>query len=425
MADEFFGGAIGLPEDEEPLTAGDSIFPSLYGEEMVGESDGEVTTDPDGGTATATIDVDLLATGLASSAQERARLAGGLFNADFKIGPPKPSEAIDENNPLPYWKVGSVQAGAVFLKWNGWAGGSGYLTAEGYDCSEGDDIYLEQIVPVSGYGTNKVVLPMCLFGTDVTAAGGTYDLYGWVEAETYDSAGASLGAAEITLQGGGGSLHNPPGEDEAAFVIVPLSNTAKWMRVRILVSAMSPAAGYQRQYIIGSSAAPPSLISITNNGADEAVNGTGTSSLYLTAHTTGATSLGGGATQWVSPGYGWVSAISLRTMADRSAGKAIVGVYSTTDSNYVGPSLKINATVTGNTDPLLQTRGQYNKSGATNNPSTHHGNMPSPYNYIDPGNKHYVRFEVFSGTYNQAGSNGVVVTFTAQIIDELYPSEYN
>jgi hypothetical protein len=308
----------------------------------------------------------------------------------------------------------------VFLLWNGW-GDSGYLTAEAYDATDGDDVYLEQVVPVSGYANTKVVLPMCQFGTDITDAGGTYDLYGYIEYELYDRAGASLGTALIAKQGYGN--HNAPGDDEAAFLIVDVPETAKWMRVRIYVVAETPASGYQRQYIVGSSAAPPRLSHFTILSSDDGFNTTGETALFVVSHTSGTTAIGSGATQWVSPGYGWVRSASLRLDAARTNATAWFALYDLSNSVWVGPMLRVNASNDGNSAPYLYGNGSYYPDNSTATESTHKSSDPQ-YNYIQPGDRFAGRVSVTGGTYAPSGT-GVLLINSIAIIDELLVDNRN
>lgn len=96
-------------------------------------------------------------------------VATGLYNASFFLPPQNATDPIDVDNPLPYWTTGGTSAAS--LTWKRTTSGSATcLQLSGGGFTTGDDVYLEQWVPVRGFIGNDALWARSIVNGGANAA---------------------------------------------------------------------------------------------------------------------------------------------------------------------------------------------------------------------------------------------------------------
>lgn len=113
--DEERAPSRGWQEDREPLTAPDEQTTSKYADAKTQDLDEHADLYDFG-------EPGSIDTGLAIATTVDDYLKTGLFNSDFRLGPPYPDKPIDnETNPLPFWQLGQFAEGtATYNKITAW-----------------------------------------------------------------------------------------------------------------------------------------------------------------------------------------------------------------------------------------------------------------------------------------------------------------
>ena len=378
LTEETRAESEGLPEDLEPLTvaASGGAFGGTYGQEYFLPGDQDVTVDTTGSPFSLvgnSLDAEIQTDGIANSRAIRLALDGGVVNGDFREGPPNPSAPIGPNNPLPGWRVGGGTADSgidsmegLQIFWREEDDGQGYgshiefiaddLAGEVYAERL---IYMEQVVPIAS--RERVLGPRALASYDGGSA-----IYAYIVAKPYYLDGTEAGSAVIAEQGfgnessyasGGQQFHQTP--VEAAQAIVDNRNGGQYMLLRLMGYTNNDVlAPPESVKVYEVSNAPPSTVDVTvmlETGSITTTNGP-TDTNWLLPAAYGASTM----QQYYSFSTGWVSGIGLRTDADRTNGQLSIAGWSGSQTNHIGPRVKIDGNHRGSSNDngsFLHTRG--------------------------------------------------------------------
>lgn len=120
-------------------------------------------------------------------------LAMGLYNASFFMSPPRPDLPIGEDNAMPYWRTGGASTSP--MEWRQEAlvpSGTEVIRLTGTAVANGDDVYIEQIVPVRGFaGTDALWARVTANGNANVANSASVLVY--VRVSFFTAAGVAVG----------------------------------------------------------------------------------------------------------------------------------------------------------------------------------------------------------------------------------------
>lgn len=339
----------GLPEDEEPLLYDDPSVPSIYGSEVFLPGDESITVDG------STLDEEMLANGLANSLAVRASIAGGLWNGDFRLGPPHPDEPISDNNPLPYWRVGADQEGGVRLYWEAYGGG-GRIRAEAVvGAAYEDDAFIEQVIPV--HPRQRYIVPSGLYDVSGLGAGGG-DLLGYVVAKPFDATGVAQNSGVIAEQGDTRAGFGHTGPYEAAYVPMLIPDVGEvtsggtatyptaYALVKFIFRTDSSISAQQTRYLYDAYAGPPRILSASQQFVVDAL-ADATQNWYCPSDNSTYTGSGVGIHQFIPQHDGWIEGLSVVIDAPRATGQQSIGVWETQNNTFIGPVVEIDVDNTG------------------------------------------------------------------------------
>lgn len=118
-------------------------------------------------------------------------IATGLYNSSFFLPPQNATDPIDVTNPIPYWSTGGNSA--ANLTWTRQTVGAlTYLQLSGSGFTTGDDVYLEQWVPVRGFIGNEALWARTIVNGGANLASNAA-IVCYVNLTFFTSAGAQTG----------------------------------------------------------------------------------------------------------------------------------------------------------------------------------------------------------------------------------------
>jgi len=322
----------GLEEDLYPATSEPT---DLYGTEVWAEGDPEITDYGEEG-GESVIDTGALA-GLGLSTY----LTAGIYNADFLIPPANPFAALEDANPLPYWRAEKVQ-GNIALSYT--AAGSVKWDVPDYTTTN-DETYIEQIVPIVGTG-----VPAWLWLEAGTITQSDANLARYARVQFYDADGVAT-SAEKEYSRAFSSVGSNYTDDPNVWA-VPATDD-RFMRVRIGVKA-SAAVGQANDFTLERVWRKDAAAMITDSYfcLQTTMPGTGTNGVYL------GTSGQVGARFYITPYAGWVIGVGARASSARSTGNCTLEAWNSTQGATVGSS---NPRIDSGSDP--QKVWDYNDPG--------------------------------------------------------------
>lgn len=428
MADEY-SAPEGLPEDIEPLTVAETAVPTIYGEELFTGGDSDVTHD---GTSDLIVSGGIqladatLQAGLATAQSNKFALAG-LYNSDFSLGPPNPSEPISENNPLPFWRYGNYSATGgtpVPLYWvaDSTAPGGYAIRAQGsyaFNPTNGSGTsYIEQVVPVAP--RQRVLMPIGIFSWDDTIVGGGSGQrsYGQVYIGPFDSTGAQSQSGDSAAQGvpaanSAASLHLDPNDPAFIPYTLPADTRYALVRFEFVSRTDSGEATPETLSLREASCLPPKVRYATISFYYSSIPASGNVTWL-----TGAPFTTGGARQYFPPAPGWVESISMNIAGARTGGTLLVQLNDADTGNCLGPYLRVNAAHVGNATPKLFANGKPNDGGSVSaNPGDY-----DDYNWFKAGTTLRIQ-SLSTGTFAPTNLDAVCWVTLALIDERFYDNE--
>lgn len=192
-------------------------------------------------------------TDMGFSAPIRRYIQTGVINGDFSFPPPDPTKNIGgsisdgsndsgDYNPLPGWLFVPATNGSItaMVVADG-ASASGYvLRWTATAVTNGDDAYIEAIVPVLGSRDQAYFnVPFCYWAFDV---GQSYNLNRYIAAQFLKADAVTTTGTSAEISGGvGGSVPTAMLLDTVNSGVLP--SDAAWLRVRIGLRALGTVAG--------------------------------------------------------------------------------------------------------------------------------------------------------------------------------------
>lgn len=265
----------------------------------------------------------------------------GVVNADFMQGPPRPSDPIGDDNPLPGWRYVVEQGGGFEAYWvdDPFSTSGKAVRFLMTDPAEGDRAYVEQVVPVP---PGFVAFPR--FRWDPTASGRVVSVVRhyhalWVTPLAYD--GTSLASeSSIVLALSDGVL----GDTSQWPVGLPAGS--RYLRIRVGRWAdVAPGAGTSISHL-RSVALRRDVVTATFV-TSQTTSFTATGATLLTVVSANANGTPAAAAErFVAPGEGYVQSIGVQLSKARTGGTLAFVARNLTTSTSIGPTATINSTDT-------------------------------------------------------------------------------
>jgi len=125
-------------------------------------------------------------------------LETGIYNSSFFLPPLEPTSAISTDNPLPYWTVGGTAAATPIWQ-TGSLGASltRYLSVSLPTVANGDDVYVEQVLPARGFTGIDAAWARATFSCNGGGAGMTT----YLATAFFDESGTQIGSTNEATVG--------------------------------------------------------------------------------------------------------------------------------------------------------------------------------------------------------------------------------
>lgn len=302
------------PEDDQPLTSTPQALADTWGDERFLDVD-----DPTQGS-----DLGLYTAGIGTQVQQLS--TAGLVNGDFRQGPPNADAHIDDANRLPGWTYTVVQGGRITLDWvaDSSAPGGYAIRATTSASAANDEVYLEQIVPVSP--RMMVRAPEITVGA---ATGLSGDIRWTFKTQYLKADGSTTGSGNAD-----NFLTWDLGADTYQLVhAVPSDAAYLRIRVGVIVDVAASDVASLREVWAGE----PVITWVTISGSDITLPATGSAAIAIES------SAAAGAARYIPPADGFVAAISVKTSAVVTGAAIDFNVYNVDGAATVGPTATISA----------------------------------------------------------------------------------
>ena len=369
------------PEDHEPLTSSPSSLVDAWGDPRFLDVDdpAQETWSPEGGPA-ASIGPAMW-----------SAFSSGVLNGDFAKGPPDATAHIGDENRLPYWSWVVVQGGGITADWVVDASSpSGYaveFTAS--DTAEDDEVYLEQIMPVTPRMRVRAPELQLAQATVLTTDLSFRTVYQCLKADgtTTGSAASATGAAT--------QLWNATGTRPWQSII-EIPADARFLRVRVGVVSVAAHTGSASANLLEVYAGQPNIVYVTLVGSDISMPATGTADVRQVSARSAGTPVAG-AERYRAPANGWVEAISVESSADVTGADIEFRVLIVSGLTLIGPTATIPSA------------GAATAAYAT-------GSYDATTNTFAAGDQLRFRANIPSGTLTSTGNDFVVVAVLALLV---------
>jgi hypothetical protein len=315
-------------EEANPLTLGPSTITDRQGNLIF-------TDETDPAEAIFGGQTEYIGVGAGSPAQTFA--TSGVYNADFQLPPPRPSDLLDDANALPYWRlVTGADPSITYQHIDAAASPSGKairatITGGVVD----DEAMFEQIIPVSPRQRLKLPILRSTVGADADTGAEVRIQYFKVDGSSTGS--ESSGALDPTFQ-----------DPQDVFALAGIPDDARFARIRFgVVLTGSVASDTVDFYEVW--AGVPHVSYETWTFSDVSVPGTGTGAIAA-VNTTASGSPATPADRHVAAVngntvVGWIEAISVILSTDRTAGTLTFQMHALGGSSF-GPTASIDGTDT-------------------------------------------------------------------------------
>jgi hypothetical protein len=267
----------------------------------------------------------------------------GLYNADFRFGPPNPDVPIDDMNFLPSWRLVNEQGGGITARWVADTDArSGYVIEWTIDSAATDDrIYLEQVVEVSPHeewfhAHARVTAPS---STELNADA-------FVSLQFYAPDGSASGAELVGLLTTLDALMTSPfrigyDQDSTTELFAQIPTDARYVAVRFGVTATGAVTTTTSIPFLEIVAKQPPVTYATYTGLEVSFTGTGTTDMHASAdNATGQPIIA--TDRFVAPAPGFVVGIGVRLSTNVTAGTLAVRARNATTTTSVGPTATLS-----------------------------------------------------------------------------------
>lgn len=314
------------PEDREPVTMSPKSLVDAWGDERFSDIDDPGEEHWSGS--------EMIAADLGPAMN--TVLTSGVANGDFAQGPPDASMPIGDENPLPHWRHTRVQGGGITLHWvtdvAAPAGKAIRATITGAVAD--DDVYLEQIIPVSPRQQLKIPTLRVKEGTDA-------DSLAEIRLQYFKADGTTTGTESV------GTLDTTFLDPQDVYAVAGIPQDARWARLRLVV-APAGAIASDTIYFYEAWAGQPLVSYETWAFSGVALPGTGAQALRAVSSNSAGT-LNNLAEYYTTPdagqgSIGWVVSIAVKLHTMRTAGTVTFQLRNEVDFTVVGPIATINAT---------------------------------------------------------------------------------
>lgn len=311
-------------EDANPLTLGPSNITDRRGNLIYTDEVDPAETIPDS---------EFIGVGLTPS----TLFTHGLENADFSLGPPDPEADIEDDNAIPNWRFTRASGGSITMRWvdDTNAPGGKAIRATLTNAQSGDEVYLEQFIPVSPRQRLKLPILRSTVGADVNSLAEVRIQF--VKEDRTATGSEQMGTLDPTFS-----------DPQDIYALAGIPSDARWARVRLAI-APDGAVTSDTVDLYEAWAGVPQISYETWTFSDVSLPGTGTAAINaVTAGSAGTPALLTGF--FISPDagqgtIGWVEAISVRLSTGRTAGTQTFQVERVGPGPF-GPIATIDATNT-------------------------------------------------------------------------------